>query len=256
MIQGWAWEDVEPNEQWDDGEPPFAFVSVLLDRYENLWRYQAVQPTGADGHYAFANLPQGYYRVRITIPHGFNPTTPYLAIMYVRVGDVMPDVNFGLRRITSPAVTPTTTPTSSIDVSGATAAACDTTYSGNTTGAPTQVSQYQVSHGIWHETGPEAIYALILEHNADLWAGVSDMSADLDVFILSAPRPDAAIAAGDEVALARNVPAGTYYILVDGYNGAAGAYSLFVGCEPPSTPTPAPWDKLLSVIWLPVLLQE
>ena len=118
-----------------------------------------------------------------------------------------------------------------------------------------EVSRYRVSHGIWYESGPENVYSLTLGSEADVWTALWNASTDLDVFILSAPHPDAAIAAGDEVAVARSVPAGIYYILVDGYEGAAGDYSLFVGCGPPSTPTPAPWDRLLSVLVIPVVLK-
>ncbi len=124
--------------------------------------------------------------------------------------------------------------------------ACGAEVSDSTVGAPAQVTYYACRPD-WVESGPEHLYALTLDADQPLTITL-DAVVDLDLFLLSAPAPGACIAAGDrylrpgEGQMPATLPAGDYYVVVDGYEGAAGAYRLQVECPlgPFATPTPTP----------------
>ena len=97
-------------------------------------------------------------------------------------------------------------------------------YNGSTFGAPSYVSSYNCSN--WYESGPEKVHVITTTVTGDLTATLSNLSSDLDVFILSACNPSSGVAYGDNSATYSNAPPGTYYIVVDGYMGASGPYTL------------------------------
>ena len=117
-----------------------------------------------------------------------------------------------------------------LDCSAAVSTSCEGLYQGDTTGAPSNVTYYNCKG--WGESGPEEVYVLTTEAAGDIVATLSDMSVDLDldVFILSSCDNMSCLAYGDNAAKLRNVPPGTYYIVVDGYEGASGSYTLNVRC--------------------------
>ncbi|MFN8299946.1 MAG: SpoIID/LytB domain-containing protein [Chitinophagales bacterium] len=111
---------------------------------------------------------------------------------------------------------------------------CGQVYNGNTTGGNSNVSTY--SGTTWNESGPERVYSFTTVSQGDISAELTNLNGiDLDVFILSGCNPANCIAVGNTTATASNAPAGMYYIVVDGYNGAVGSYSLSVIC-PNTTP--------------------
>lgn len=59
-------------------------------------------------------------------------------------------------------------------------------------------------------------------------AALTNLSVDLDVFILNACSQNYCKAYGDTTATYYSAPAGAYYIVVDGYSGASGTYTLKV----------------------------
>lgn len=101
----------------------------------------------------------------------------------------------------------------------------------------------------WDESGPEAIYTFTLTagSNYTVTATLSNLSADLDVFLLSDCDNEQCLVAGssygDNMATVSNIGPGTYYAVVDGYNGAAGSYTLSLAC----TAAGAPCTDLTSV---------
>ena len=113
----------------------------------------------------------------------------------------------------------------------------------------------------WNESGPEVIYRFTLAagHNYTVTATLTNTTADLDVFLLS--TSDCATGGclavdsyGDTKAVAGNVPPGTYYIAVDGYEGDRGLYTLDLTCDsvggnnPPNKPSdPSPADGATGV---------
>jgi hypothetical protein len=119
--------------------------------------------------------------------------------------------------------------TPGLNCTSAISASCGGSYQGDTTGAPSNVAYYNCAYP-WKESGPEEVYVLTTETSGDLVAVLDDVSADLDVFILSTCDDMSCLAYGDNVAEYRNAPPDTYYIVVDGYMGASGSYTLKVAC--------------------------
>ncbi len=105
---------------------------------------------------------------------------------------------------------------------------CGQTYSGTTVGAASNVTTYNCQ--TWSESGPEKVHKITTTATGTLTATLSNMTVDLDVFILSSCSANACVASGNNQAVYTNAPAGTYYIVVDGYGGVSGAYSLNVVC--------------------------
>jgi hypothetical protein len=112
---------------------------------------------------------------------------------------------------------------------------CGQTYTGTTVGGASNVSTYNCQ--TWNESGPEKVHKIVTGSTGTITATLSGMSVDLDVFILSGCNETQCVASGDNSASYANAPAGTYYIVVDGYNGASGAYTLNVTCSGGGTPS-------------------
>jgi len=87
----------------------------------------------------------------------------------------------------------------------------------------------------WDESGPEMVYRIDVPAEHYLTASLSNLGGpgDVDVFLLDACSPTACIAYGDNVASAENLTAGTYYIVVDGWDGGVSSYTLKVDCYLP-----------------------
>jgi hypothetical protein len=94
------------------------------------------------------------------------------------------------------------------------------------------VEWYYGCSPIWREQGPEVLYELpIPGPDIDLTLTLSDLTADLDLFLLGSCSEDDCLADGqDEISIHLD-DAGTYYVVVDGYQGAIGDYTLTVECE-------------------------
>ncbi len=83
----------------------------------------------------------------------------------------------------------------------------------------------------WNEGGPEVAYVLTTTADMEITAAITNLSADLDVFILASADPADCIAYNNATAVTDCVTAGTYYIMVDGYGTAASDFTLTVTCE-------------------------
>jgi len=83
----------------------------------------------------------------------------------------------------------------------------------------------------WDESGPEYAYTFVPSVGGQVDVSLSDLSADLDLFIV-APGCNAAncLAYGDETVSFDAVAGELYYIVVDGYEGAVGDYTISVSC--------------------------
>ena len=149
-------------------------------------------------------------------------------------------------------------PMSPIDPTSAVPIGCGQSVTGDTTGAANNANAYSCVPW-WPETGPENVYELALNGVTDLDAVLSEMAVDLDLFLLTGTSSSSCIAYGDNAVSVRGLPAGTYYLVVDGYLGAAGVYRLSAWCPLDPTPTPSPTPTTTptpraSRIYLPVLL--
>jgi hypothetical protein len=119
--------------------------------------------------------------------------------------------------------------------------------SGTTIGQGNSISTYYnpgTGEYVAGETGPDVVYCFTLDSLSDVVITLA-ASVDLDLFLLNAPSPNNVVAwslswGGDEE-IRGTFPAGTYYIAIDGYGGAAGSYTLTVSSDaPPPTPVPRP----------------
>ncbi len=110
----------------------------------------------------------------------------------------------------------------------AVAISCGDSVSTTTVGASNVLSTYSCQ--TWNESGPERVYSFQGSAGATFTATLSNMSVDLDVFLLSACHPDSCVAAGD-ASLTATLKNKTYYVLVEGYNGASGAFKLKTSCS-------------------------
>jgi len=90
----------------------------------------------------------------------------------------------------------------------------------DTTGLTNYWSSYPIV--AWDESGPE--YCYIVNAASGFTADLSGMSVDLDVFILTGKDPSAAVAYGNSSATI-STP-GLYYVIVDGYMGSYGSYTI------------------------------
>lgn len=82
----------------------------------------------------------------------------------------------------------------------------------------------------WLMTGPEDVYKLETD-GGDFYAYVGTSGQDLDIFLLrdSGSGSLECVAYGDQV-ISTTIDGGIYYLVVDGYQGASGAYVLYVDC--------------------------
>ncbi|MEZ5145347.1 MAG: SdrD B-like domain-containing protein [Acidimicrobiales bacterium] len=95
-----VWDDTNGNGSQDPGEPGLSGVSVKLVRdldgdgvFETT---VATTTTDATGTYGFSDLPPGSYRVVVTPPSGFDPTTPPVIPVALSAGQVVTDADVGL----------------------------------------------------------------------------------------------------------------------------------------------------------------
>jgi hypothetical protein len=105
---------------------------------------------------------------------------------------------------------------------------CNVAVSGDNTGGPNHVDYYSCSG--WLEDGPEVVYELTLPRDATLAVSLYDMTVDLDVFLLSACSENTCITYGD-FGFAVELEAGEYYLVVDGFLGAEGSFSMHLECS-------------------------
>ncbi|MFO7652372.1 MAG: hypothetical protein R6X25_00965 [Candidatus Krumholzibacteriia bacterium] len=120
-----------------------------------------------------------------------------------------------------------------VDTITVTAALVDT-LRGDTSGGASQADGYPCSP--WQETGPEHIYRLEVAEETELRATLLDLGGvDLDLFLLDACNTEGCIGHANEE-LAGRLPAGTYFLIVDGYLGAEGSYGLALEGRHPGVP--------------------
>ncbi len=113
---------------------------------------------------------------------------------------------------------------------------CGEIYSGTTKGGIYSTESYEIIN--WKETGPEKVHAIQIDSPGDIVASITTLDEnnnatedhDLDVFILDECNTNSVVAFDDKNAVLKNAAPGTYYIVVDGYNGDQGNYELLVTC--------------------------
>lgn len=92
------------------------------------------------------------------------------------------------------------------------------------------VSSYCCSS--WDESGPERLYAVEVASNSSLLVELLDVAGgDVDLFVLDSCSAGDCLAAGDSIIYLSDLAAGTYFIVVDGYEGATAIYDLRLTCR-------------------------
>ncbi len=134
---------------------------------------------------------------------------------------------------------PTTTPTEWFDPAQVYQVWCGGVYQGDTTGKPNRVSLYTACGRPWDESGPEDVYAIPKTVSGDMTASIEplDPLADMDLFLLSSPYASSCIGSAESRGVWEDLAPGTYYLVVDGFHGAAGRYRLTLSCSDEPTPT-------------------
>lgn len=113
------------------------------------------------------------------------------------------------------------------------------TFAVNTANGSTYFDSYPAPAPTWNEAGRERVYRLKLTGTKDISATLAGLSTDLDVFVIQTancaadPMVPVVRGSGDSTAFVDNAPAGTYYIVVDGYNGAVGTGTMTVSVTGP-----------------------
>jgi hypothetical protein len=108
-------------------------------------------------------------------------------------------------------------------------ASCGQTYNGNTSvGSENLWEGYSCAE--LPKAGPEDVYKILLTVEGDITATLSNLSADLDVFILSECSHNSCITFGDNMTMANDLPPGEYFVVVDGALGVSGSYELQIDC--------------------------
>jgi len=86
----------------------------------------------------------------------------------------------------------------------------------------------------WNEDGPENIYRLEITTPVEFFAalrGFNDpagpVTSDLDLFLLSDCDTDSCVISGN-TEISANLDPGTFYLVVDGYDGAEGKFTLLL----------------------------
>lgn len=132
-----------------------------------------------------------------------------------------------------------------LDCTNAQVLPCPGSAEGSTIGLANNVTTYGCVG--WNESGGEQVWLVVLDEPR-LFTATLDTppGGDLDLFLLSACDPAACVDYGG-ISLGRNLPAGTYYVVVDGLDGAACSYTLTIAC---ADQVSVQWCEL---IWPPTL---
>jgi len=261
-IEGLVWFDLNRDLTPQPGEPPLASAVITLK--DASQQVVGTQVTTETGTFAFSGLAPGFYFVTEADPPGYRSVpgssnnrgvpvtagsittvnfadesiltpTPSTTPTPTRTGTATitptPSVTLTPTKTGSPTRTPTATATRVLDLADAIPAACNSYYIGTTRGAASNVSTYSCRPA-WNESGPEHTYVITVTAKVSLeaWLSALEPSADLDLFILSAPYPEDCVAYGDWLASYSADP-GTYYIVVDGYMGSVSDYRLDITCS-------------------------
>lgn len=105
---------------------------------------------------------------------------------------------------------------------------CGTTVATTTVGGTNAINQYSCI--AWKEDGPEKIYRVVLNKPGTIKATLSNNTADLDLWLLSSCNPNSCVAYNGSALTAANLAAGTYYLIVDGFESAQGTFRLTLDC--------------------------
>lgn len=123
-------------------------------------------------------------------------------------------------------------------------------------GSTDDIDSYSCS--TWDESGREYAYSFTPDESVQATVSLSDPGADLDIFVLDNPygycSSDNCIINADSSAVFNASAGQEYDLLVDGYAGAEGAYTITVTCQalmvPPGSLTVVPvTESIIDLAW-------
>lgn len=135
----------------------------------------------------------------------------------------------------APGPAPGAVATGQLDCAGAVAIALGGSYAGDNTGAPNNVTTYGCS--AWNEAGGEIVHRLSLASPTRFRATILDATCDLDLIVLNACDEGAAhcLAVVDNGFVTDRPVSGEFFLVVDGFAGAACPFTLAVEEIPPAS---------------------
>jgi hypothetical protein len=138
-----------------------------------------------------------------------------------------------------PEVMPVPSGLRALDCTNAIPINCGDVVNGDNTGMPNNVSAYSCTG--WSETGGEVVYQLVIPAGVcyEVTGALSGMTGDLDVWFLGSCDENDCLTYGDTGFTTGCLEPGTYYIVVDGYYGAASPFTLTLTCVECACPVPA-----------------
>ncbi len=231
-VVGIAWDDADSDGVRDPDELPLEGLLITAQSAQGT----VTATSGVDGSYRLIGLLPGQYTLNATPPPGYQMTTPAMLNIWVTAGIAL-TFDFGAVFVPTPTPTPTEQPV--LDVQNAERAYCGGIYQGDTllTGHA-NVSRYGCRPA-WDESGPEVVFRIELDARQPVSATLVSAAVDLDLFLLRYAYPDSCVAAGDN-SLSYTAEPGVYYLAVDGYRGAAGAFTLRLDCPLGAQASPTP----------------
>ncbi len=122
--------------------------------------------------------------------------------------------------------------------SNAIVATCGNSYGGNNGMGGHNYSTYTYNGQTATESGPENVYKITVAANTSLTVNLTNLYGDLDLFLLGSCGGNNSVLAlsgnsgsNNESMTMNNLPAGTYYIVIDGWNGCISNYLLSIICN-------------------------
>lgn len=114
---------------------------------------------------------------------------------------------------------------------------CNSVYSGTNANGSDNVSSYSCSDNVLNveNNGPEVVHSFTTTETGMVSIQLMDLTANLELFLLNSCDVGSCLAfsqngsLGDEMINIDVVP-GTYYIVVEGFNGAVSDYTLLLSC--------------------------
>ena len=114
---------------------------------------------------------------------------------------------------------------------------CGVPYSGTNLYGNDDVSLYTCGNVYNVENnGPEIVHSFTITEGGPVTISLTGLSANLELFLLATCDRSACLqysqnSGTNDEEITRNLPPGTYYVVVDGYNGAISDYTLTVDCN-------------------------
>ncbi len=117
-----------------------------------------------------------------------------------------------------------------LDCSNAPTLSCGSWYQGQASTDSSLVTKFGCNN--WTETGPERVHRFVVQDTSDVSFVINNYTGDLDAYILSDCHQDSCIGTTySKGALAKDLPAGEYFLVVDADDGSGSAYELSYFCD-------------------------